>query len=540
MKRLLMLLTVAVAAAAVAAAPGPASAGTIRCVGGPHCYPSIQAAADAAADGDTIAIGRGTFAGGVTVTKSLTLAGAGASQTTVRGGGPVLTVGAYGAATEPTVSISGLTITGGVTTSSPESVPFVGQDNVFAAGGGIEVPPGADFSPGATVTIANTVITGNRVGPTSVLPLGPPCPSGPCPFAGAFGGGIDTWGDLTLSNSVVSNNSAGGVASDADGGGIATHIGGHLTLANTRIAGNQAVAVAPNGRFAEGGGLFVEGGGGALTIRFSVIDGNSASLTSNLPVRAGDEVIDMNANSGGVHVGDGVPTTVESSAITNNSISVVNPTGEALAFDAAMLINDSPLTMSNTVITGNRATETVATTDDVGPGGTALEVDGGGTITTTLIDSNSAVSTSGSGTASASAGLAVYNFSGGDPKLLTVSRSVISRNAATATSQTGAANILGAGIFNNSLLALQSVVVAGNVGKASGTGGTVQGGGIWNGVDLSGPPVQLSLDYTVVTRNLLFGSPKMTVQGGGIFTTEPITFSHSAVTQNAPDQCVGC
>ncbi len=74
MKRLLPTSIVAALVALIAIASGSAAShGTVRCVGGPHCYTSIQAAVDAAADGDTIAVGRGTFAGGVTITKSVAL-----------------------------------------------------------------------------------------------------------------------------------------------------------------------------------------------------------------------------------------------------------------------------------------------------------------------------------------------------------------------------------------------------------------------------------------------------------------------------------
>ena len=538
MKRLLVLTSLISIAAFVAAGSGSAAANSVtRCVGGPKCYATIQAAVDASADGDTIVIARGTFAGGVTITKSVALRGAGAGATTIKGGGPALTIGTLFASTEPTVSIDGVTITGALTTSSVESTPFVGQDNVIAAGGGIEVPPADNFELGATVTVTNSVITGNTVAPTQTVPFGPPCPTGPCPFASALGGGIDTWGSLTLSNSVVSSNSVSGVASDADGGGIASHLG-DLVIQNSRITGNRAVASVPNGRFAEGGAVYVENG--SLTISNTVVDGNSASLTTDLPVFADGGVIDMNANSGGIHVGHATQTTIQNAAITNNSVTTVDPNGEALAFDAAMLINDGPLTMTNTVITGNRLAETVATTDDVGPGGTAIEVDGGGSITNTLIDGNYASSTTNTGNASASGGLAVYNFSDHDPLLLTVSRTVISHNTAVATSKTGSASVFGAGIFNNSLLALQNVTVTGNVGKASGPSGTVQGGGIWNGVFLSGPPVELSLDHTTVTGNQLVGSSGMTLEGGGVFTTESITQSHTTIAGNSPDQCSGC
>src|SRR5262249_46901437 len=152
-------------------------------------------------------------------------AGAGAGRTIISGGGPVITIGKIFAASEPTVSIDGVTITGGVTRSSPESVPCTGKAGAWAAGGGIEVPPGTDFSGGAcndfgggaTVTISNSVITGNRVAPSDTVNF----------IARAFGGGIDTSGSLTLANTTMSNNRVGSASglsglALAEGGGIFT------------------------------------------------------------------------------------------------------------------------------------------------------------------------------------------------------------------------------------------------------------------------------------------------------------------------------
>ena len=56
----------------------------------------MQAALDASHDGDTIKVAAGTFAGGVTIAKSVSVIGAGAGATTIRGGGPVVTVGEEG------------------------------------------------------------------------------------------------------------------------------------------------------------------------------------------------------------------------------------------------------------------------------------------------------------------------------------------------------------------------------------------------------------------------------------------------------------
>src|SRR3954454_946256 len=86
----------------------------IVCVGGKaSCFPTLQAAVDAAHNGDTISIAPGTYAGGVTIDVSVKLVGAGSGSTIISGGGSVLTIGTFGASSEPTVSIEGVTITGG-------------------------------------------------------------------------------------------------------------------------------------------------------------------------------------------------------------------------------------------------------------------------------------------------------------------------------------------------------------------------------------------------------------------------------------------
>src|SRR5262245_23611805 len=136
------------------------SAGATLCVGGKAgCYSTIQAAVDAAHDGDTITIAAGSFAGGITIDKSVNVVGAGAAQTVISGGRPVVTIGELGATSEPTVSVTGVTITGGVNSSNP--APEV------ASGGGVSVPRGRTSGSGATVTISDSVITGNRAEPVA-------------------------------------------------------------------------------------------------------------------------------------------------------------------------------------------------------------------------------------------------------------------------------------------------------------------------------------------------------------------------------------
>ena len=119
MKRLTFTLTLALIAGGVTAAGGyAAQAANGLCVGSkPGCFATIQAAVDAANDGDTITIAPGTFAGGVAVYVSVDIRGAGAGATTISGGAPVLTLGKEFAPTEPTISINGVTITGGLNSS---------------------------------------------------------------------------------------------------------------------------------------------------------------------------------------------------------------------------------------------------------------------------------------------------------------------------------------------------------------------------------------------------------------------------------------
>src|SRR5204862_6636913 len=97
MKRLALTTCVAALALAGAGSATSAVAAATLCVGGSGCFSTIQAAVDAAHDGDTIRIAPGTFAGGGTIDVSVAPVRAGPHRTSLHAGGPGLPAGHTGA-----------------------------------------------------------------------------------------------------------------------------------------------------------------------------------------------------------------------------------------------------------------------------------------------------------------------------------------------------------------------------------------------------------------------------------------------------------
>lgn len=102
------------------------------------------------------------------------------------------------------------------------------------------------------------------------------------------------------------------------------------------------------------------------------------------------------------------------------------------------------------------------------------------------------------------------------------------------------ADIYGVGLFNGGVLQLLRTLVTDNNGRAEGQSGTVDAGGILNNQLFDDLIPQLTLTDSLVARNSISGSAGLTVHGGGISTTFPVTLQRSAVVHNSPDQCYGC
>lgn len=533
MTRWLICAAVGIAAATVGTA---AARGGQLCVGGPHCFASIQVAVDAAHDGDSIRIAPGTYAGGVVVAKSVDLVGSGAHATILSGGGHVLTIGSK--TTAPTVTVTSLTLTGGHATDNPQrptcaaDLPSCGPGyaDSTALGGGVEA------FPGTTVTLRHVVVTGNTTSPAQqTQSVRAVCPLGPCPASFGDGAGIDNWGAMTLVDSTVSDNHASAVQSN--GGGILNEAGATMTLRNSNVVGNSATAAAPMGRFVSGGGIFVAGGD-ALTIENSSIDGNVAALHTTIPHpfprQSGDDA--ASSFGAGIQLAGGSSATISNSSLSGNAIVVDAPFGEPVGADAALCAcGDVALTIENSRINGNRVTVDVLSTGDVGPMGGALEADAALTIANSRIESNTVAVDASSGDAGALGAVTLFS-----DRQMTISNSVISANSASAIAP-GIATVVGVGLLDNGPLELDNVKVAGNLGTATGGTSFAQGGGIWNGV-LFGPPESLlTLRNSQVTGNVLSGSPGILLEGAGIYTVGfPLTLDHAVVARNLPDQCKGC
>ena len=179
------LVALVLAALLVAGAP-PASAATLQVCPSGCSFTTIAGALAAAANGDTIGIAAGTYAGGFTVDKNVTLRGEGADQTTITGGGPVVTV-----ANGVSATIESVTITGGTS---------------FYGGGILN---------NGTLTLKESTVSGNTA---------------------TIGGGITNFSTLTLQESTVSGNTA-------DLGGGIFNNGGTVTLSESTVSGNTASLV---------------------------------------------------------------------------------------------------------------------------------------------------------------------------------------------------------------------------------------------------------------------------------------------------------
>jgi len=218
------LIVLGMAGAGVATAAPAAVAANPSCLvvdtPSDQSYPSLQAAVNAAAAGDTLFV-KGTCTGETDIRTSLTITGqsnGGTKTATLDAAGADEAIFIFG---DITVTLNTLIITNAAISGILNDGLSVTLNNSTVTGTATTTPPNPRSSGGGianygdTVTLNNSSVTGNNTG--------------------FFGGGIENRGTLTLNgNSTVTGNTA------FDGGGIAND-GGTTTLnGSSTVTGNTA------------------------------------------------------------------------------------------------------------------------------------------------------------------------------------------------------------------------------------------------------------------------------------------------------------
>jgi hypothetical protein len=230
-------------------------------------------------DGQTITL----TSGELFIKQDVTIAGPGADQLTISGN-HASRVFELSSTTKPQVTLSGMTISNGVGVLAAGS-----SDSNDGYGGAI-----LNFG---TLTISNCILSGNSAGSGgAIINNNPGKTKGVLTVIGStltgntahVGGAITSYGTLTVSASTLSHNSA-----LSAGGGIYNF--GTATVSATTLSDNSA----PNG-----GGIY---GGVTLTLSGCTLSGNSA-----LPVRGGP------GQGGGIAITAGT-LTLSGCTLTGNS-----------------------------------------------------------------------------------------------------------------------------------------------------------------------------------------------------------------------------
>jgi hypothetical protein len=257
-----------------------------------------------------------------------------------------------------TVSLDNLTITNGRSPSGSS-----GSDN---QGGGIRNV--------GNLTITNSVISENG---GTVISLG----------SGLFNG---AGGTLMVTNSIISDNAGlAGVATN--GGGIHNQNGGTVTIRGSTISGNIATFDTGSGGF--GGGIF---NSGIMTVTGSTVSDNgglraagihnAATLTvSNSTVSGNASINNLGGSASGGGINNGGTLTLTNSTISENIAR--NQAGNA---SGGGLFSSGTLTATNSTFTGNTAIS----------GGGGISIAGGtATLTNVTITSNRGEGGTGGGLA---------------------------------------------------------------------------------------------------------------------------------------------
>jgi hypothetical protein len=269
-----------------------------------------------------------------------------------------------------------------------------------------------------------------------------------------------------------------------------------------------------------------------VTVSDSSVTDNTSALEASLP-----NSVEQLANGGGIHfAGDVSKATISKTTISGNSVSMTNAVGDAEAFSGGIHVDlGVDFAMSNSVVSGNSVSSRTlgGSSGDASGDSGAGELQG--TISNTRFTANSVRVTSAAGNATALAG-ALIDFG-------SMTDSVIGDNHIHASSAAGTVFAGGgAVVVDEPGLTLRNTEVSGNTIDANGASGSVQGGGIFDGPIVNGPPGgPLTLLSSAITGNGLSAGPGVSLQGGGLYLQDArLTLKHTVLAHNVPDDCFGC
>jgi hypothetical protein len=377
--------------------------GTGSCTGsGPSSCPSLRSAiiaSNSAGGSNTINVPAGTYTlsigptppdnattGDLNISADVTISGAGsgtAGTTIVGNGDRIFDITATNA------TLSGMSITGGSQQQDGGAIRDQGSSlaisndvvtnnttSSLGSGGGLFMRPSGSGS--ATLTITNSSFTSNIAADTSTS-------------GGGFGGAIDfeptLGGTMTVTNSTFASNTAqgGSLSQGGFGGGISFEPSGtaSLTVTNSTFASNTAGSGATSGGGFGGGISFEPSGTSTLTVTGSTFSSNTAAGSTSQggfgggidyePAGGGDVLSVTNSTFFGNTAGglsgfggamDYEPTTGDTATLTNVTIvgNSVNRTNQGGGLDI-----EAPMTIRNSIVSGNTAGSTVNNCAVFGP-----------------------------------------------------------------------------------------------------------------------------------------------------------------------------
>jgi hypothetical protein len=294
--------------------PSISGAACVNPGGTDGCHATIQAAVDAAANGETVHIAAGTYVGNVHIgaERQLTLAGAGAATTIVQGAEPVLNAesviavqGMDTAVLLRDLAIEGSTLERGLVTAVNPPVSLT-IENCIATGSsmfGYPAIAGATlvrrtFVQGATTgvilgrnaTIEDSIVRGNRFGiglaGTRGIRIRRTEVSDGEAGVVSFGGGFT---QAVISDSTISGN---------DSPGIVLLDRAKITVERTTIADNGIESMMCCGTPGPptSGGIWVSDGDVKVKLRSSVLDNEGEDCAAR------DETLNVRFRSGGFNV----------------------------------------------------------------------------------------------------------------------------------------------------------------------------------------------------------------------------------------------